>query len=254
MLRIATASVCLFLVCCKQSNRQTSSLSFKDSIIHEHLKDIDSLEFYDTTSYDFRVLRAYINDDTSFLEKLGRDIKISKQQRRFDKAIDSCVQLRKISELNADEVYRFSHSESFCFYGQRVTISKNGHSISLHYLEYSATPDGNVIEYRDKNGLKRIGPGCRIEKEFYKSLSIKEWEILEKHIAVTDYWLLKERQLHGCCDGSFWTVDGYTKRPIYYTGQQVHSVYRWTPSNAFADLGRLFMKLAREEGLCEDFF
>ncbi len=117
----------------------------------------------------------------------------------------------------------------------------------------SLGPDGKAIEYHNKNGYKKIGPGCKIEKEFSKVLNIKDWELFENTLTNADYWLLKERQIHGCCDGTFWTVDGFTKNPMYYTGQQVHSVYRWSPQNAFADLGRLFMKLAGEKSMCGSF-
>ena len=124
----------------------------------------------------------------------------------------------------------------------------------LEYLEVSGTSNGKVIEYRDKNRYKKIGPGCKIEKKFFKRLNVKNWELLEGSLVTADYWLLKEREYHGCCDGSFWTIDGYKKRPNYYTGQQVHSVYRWTPENSFADLGKVFMKLAGEKGMCGDFW
>ena len=185
---------------------------------------------------------------------MARNIKITKQQKKIYAPLDSCLRLKKISELDADEVYRFSHDESFCFYGQRVTISRTGNSILLHYLEISASPNGKVIEYRDKAGLKRIGPDCKVEKEFNKVLKVKDWETLMKFVTTADYWLLKGRQYHGCCDGSFWTIDAYTKRPRYYTGQQVHSVYRWSPQNSFAELGMAFMKLAGEKGMCDGIY
>ena len=203
MLRITAAMLSSFLICCRQAPAPKSSLSFKDSIIKAHFANIDSLEFYDTTDYNYRTLKAYLNDDTAFFEEMSRNIKIAKAQKNFEAPIDSCLRLKKLSELNAEEVYRFSHSESFCFYRQRVTISKTKYSISLHYLEYSATPDGNVIEYREKKGVRRIGPGCRIEKEFHKSISIKEWELFAKYVAMADFWRLKDREYHGCCDGSF---------------------------------------------------
>ena len=168
--------------------------------------------------------------------------------------IDSCVHLKKISELNADEVYRFSHGEAFCFYKQRVTVTRKGDSISLHYLEYSGTDDGNVIEYRDKTGLRRFGPGCRIEKEFHKSSTKKDWEDLENKIEETDYWGLKEREVRVIRDGSSWQIDAYTRKPEKINGSQVRSVYRNSPNNnSFASLGLFFMKLAGEKGMCNDF-
>lgn len=219
-------------------------------MIRELFKNIDSLEFYDTTNYDYQVLKAYINNDSAFFDAMAKGIKTSKKQRRFDDQIDSCFQLKKISELLADEVYRFSHGESFCFFSQRVTISKKGDSVLLHYLEYSASPDGKVIELRNKSGLNRIGPGCRIEKEYYKLLSKNDWEVLKNGLEKSDYWGLRSHNLRSGLDGSSWEVYAYKKQPNYLTGQQVHSVYRWSPENSFKELGLLFMKLAGEKGMC----
>jgi hypothetical protein len=126
--------------------------------------------------------------------------------------LDSCVHLKKISDLDADEVYRFSHGEAFCFYRQRVTVTRTNDSISLHYLEYSGTNDGNLIEYRDKTGLKRFGPGCRIEKEFYKSIAENDWKGLEEKIEEADYWRIEESN-NVVRDGSFWHIDSYLRKP-----------------------------------------
>lgn len=254
MVKIITALFSLFLLSCRQPSPSKPTLSFKDSVIREYFASVDSMDFYDTINYDYRALRAYINDDTDFFKRMLEDIKTEKAQRKMYSPIDSCIRLKKISDLDADEAYRFRHSQSFCFYNQYVTISRKGHSILLHYLEISVSPDGQIIEYRDNDGAKRIGPGCKVEKEFSKVLKDKDWETLMKSVGTGDYWLLKERQYHGCCDGSFWTIDGYTKRLVYHTGQQIHSVYRWTPNNSFAELGRMFMKLAGEKGICGDFF
>jgi hypothetical protein len=242
------------LASCKEAMVPKAQISFKDSLIGEFLTHIDSLDFYDTTNYNFKVLKAYYKNDTAFFRQMQKDIEYERKYSSENSYFDSCVTLKKLSDLNVDEVYRFRHSESFCSYSQFVTISRKGKSIFLHYLEISSSPDGQVIEYRDKDGAKRIGPGCKVEKEFSKCLKDKDWEILMNNVANADYWLLKERQYHGCCDGSFWTIDGYTKRLMYYTGQQIHSVYRWTPNNSFAELGRVFMKLAGEKTMCRDFF
>ena len=244
----------IFLISCKEkATISKTQTNFQDSIIREYLAQTDSLEFYDTTDYDFKVVKAYFKNDTVFFRQMQKDIEYERQYGSKNSYFDSCVTLKKLSDLNADEVYRFRHSESFCFYNQFVTISRKGESILLHYLEISSSPDGKVIQYENKDGNKKIGPGCKVEKEFSGFLKTKDWELLEGSLENADYWLLKERQLHGCCDGSFWTVDGYIKRPMYYTGQQVHSVYRWSPQNAFADLGKLFMKLAGEKSMCGGF-
>ncbi len=253
MLRITTAFVSLFLICCKPAVTPKSSLSLKDSIIREYFSNIDSNEFYDTTNYEYRILKAYIKNDTPFFTKMAEDIKTDKEVKRSYAPIDSCLQLEKISEMNADEVYRLSHDESFCYYSQRITIRRSGDSISLHYLEFSGTDDGNVVEIQEKNGVKKFGPQCRIENEFEKSLSKKDWEMLKDQISVSDYWGLKEYNDRRGFDGTSWRVEAYTKKPTYITNRNIHTVYRWSPVNSFRDLGLLFVKLAGIKGGCYDF-
>ena len=76
MFRITAAVFSFILICRNHLGTSKSSLSFKDSILREYFADIDSLEFYDTTNYDFRTLKAFLNDDTSFFEEMAKDIKV----------------------------------------------------------------------------------------------------------------------------------------------------------------------------------
>src|SRR6186997_3059922 len=168
MIKITAALFSLFLLSCRPSPPKPT-LSFKDSVVNEYLAQIDSLEFYDTNNYDFKVMKSYFKNDTSFFRQMQKDIEFERENGNENSYFDSCVLLRKLSDLNVDEAYRFQHTESFCFYGQFVTISRIGNSITLHYLEFSFSPDGKTITYQDKKGGKKIGPGCRIEKEFSKN-------------------------------------------------------------------------------------
>src|SRR5258705_11665985 len=106
-----------FLVCCKESSSPIANVSFKDSILKEHFAQIDSREFYDTTNYDFKVLKAYYKNDTSFFEQMQKNIEFERKNGNENSYFDSCALLKKLSDLNVDEAYRFQHTESFCFYG-----------------------------------------------------------------------------------------------------------------------------------------
>jgi hypothetical protein len=92
-----------------------------------------------------------------------------------------------------------------------------------------------------------------VEKEFSGFLKTKDWELLEGSLENADYWGLKPHNPRLGFDGSSWTIEGYNKRPRYGTEQQIHRVYRWSPINSFAELGKLFMKLAGEKGMCGSF-
>jgi hypothetical protein len=202
---------------------------------------------------NFKVLKAYFKNDRVFFRQMQKEIEYESRYGGKNSYFDSCVTLKKLSDLNVDEVYRFHHSESFCFYSQFVTISRIGNSISLHYLEISFSPTEKTIIYQDKKGRKNIGPGCRIEKEFSRKLAKKDWQMLEEYLEDADYWGLKPRNPRLGLDGSSWTIEGYNRQPRYGTEQQIHRVYRWSPINSFAELGRLFMKLSGEKSMCGSF-
>ena len=240
----------LLLASCKEATVSNTHPNFKDSIVKEYLARIDSLDFNDTINYNFKILKAYFKNDTSFFTQLQKDIDFKRKYANEDTYFDSCFQLKKLSELNVDEAYRFHHSQSFCFYYQTVTITRSRGSVSLHYIETSGSPDGVILTLQTKNGEKSIGPRCRLEKEFIKTLTVNDWEILEGYVEDADYWGLKSHNQRSGFDGSSWTIEAYCKQPKYLTEQQIHRVYRWSPENSFKQLGRMFMKLAQEKGMC----
>lgn len=256
MQRICFLIIPLFYISCKQPSIAKEKMSFKDSVVIDYLNQIDSSEFYDTTTYDYKVLKAYMTNNIGFFKEMVRIKKISEAEENKYPPLDTCVHLKKISELNADEVYRFSHSQSFCYYNQIITINRIRDSVWLHYIEYShPNDDGRIIEYRDKNGIRQAGPGCKIEKQFYRQLTKKDWTVLEEKIEEAGYWGLKPQLFDSFTDGSHWQIAAYTKIPRYPENQQIHSVWRHCTCNtAFDQLGRYFLKLSGEKTMCGDFF
>jgi hypothetical protein len=246
----------LLVIGCKQTGTIRKNESLKDSLVRRYLSVIDSIGFYDTTIYDFKLLKAYIHDDTQFFFQMKRDL-----DRRSDyvypAGLDSCVLPTKLSDLPVDMAYRFIHSQSFCDFGQVVTITRSGDSIQLHYADYILGGyDGRSREIILENGTHySINSDCKLVKQFDKSLRLGDWEELETAVNRTDYWGLSSLNPRGIMDGSYWQVDAYTKQPLYFSGKQIHSVSRQSPSlEAFRRLGFLFMKLAGEKGMCDDLF
>src|SRR5688500_154240 len=229
----------LLTIGCDQSEPSINKTETRDSVLQEYMSMVDSNEYYDTTAYDFKVLRSYINNDTVFLRKMSDDLKLWKLEESFYD-LDSCVYLKKLTELNVDEVYRFRHSQSFCFFGQIITITRSSDEIQLHYVEYS---NGEGQIFWNSSG-DTIPPYCEIIKDFSKKLSTNYWEEIETLLKKADYWGLKSHNYQSGFDGSSWKVEGYSREPRFMTGQQIHRVYRWSPQNSFKELGMLFMKLS----------
>jgi hypothetical protein len=247
--------VLLLFVCCGQHSPQQAVESFKDSVVKEYLARADSLDFYDTTNYHFRILKAYMKNDAAFFIKMKKDAQQSREEAEKYPRLDSCVHLAKLSDLPVDEAYRFSHGQSFCDYGQRITITRSGIIIKLHYIEYS-NGDGHTTTYLNKKrDTITIQPYCVLIKEFEKDLSMMAWDELEERIENADYWGLKPYHYRLSTDGSSWQIEAYTKRPKEPEGQQIHFVSRHCSCNpSFKALGEYFLKLSGEQTMCGEFF
>jgi len=245
----------LFILGCKQSSSIRKKESVKDSVIKQFFSIIDSLDFYDTTTNELKMLKAYVNDDTGFFKKMKADLDRYVDYYTFN-MIDSCILPKKLSDLQVDEAYRFIHSQCFCDFGQTVTIIRSGDSIKLNYLEYIiGDPDGKTREFTFKNGKRYVvDSSCLIVNQFDKSLQLKDWDKLKDALYKTDYWGLKPTSPRIVFDPSHWQVDAYIKQPVFPINQKVYSVKReFPPFKEFGDLCILFMKLSGEKGMCVTF-
>jgi hypothetical protein len=176
-------------ICCKQPQLNQNQLNFKDSVVKEYLASIDSMEFYDTFNRDFKILKAYAANDTSFFSTLKKEMQQSRQDAIFYGREDSCIKQERISDLQVDKAYRFKHWEAFCFFSQNITITLLSGKVSLHYIEYSSSPDGQSFTIVKPNGdTLKINPYCTVVKEFNKTLPLKDWEELERKVRDADYW------------------------------------------------------------------
>jgi len=245
----------LFFVCCNQPHSDLDQSSFKDSIVNMHLAMIRSLDYYDTLDEDYRMLQAYMDDDTGYFINVKRNMEQYEEELKKYPPLDTCVRLLKLSELNVDEAYRFSHGQSFCDFGQRITISRLADTIRLHYVEYGATDKDQKMKYYDQEGNIKVGPGCAVVKNFERSLSMEDWKDLDRLAYDADYWGLKENEYDLCLDGSHWSIDAYTRKGRYPGNRHIHSVSRHCyGSKGFRELGRYFLRLSGEKTMCERFF
>ena len=210
------------------------------------------MEFYDTLNTDFKVLKAYIKNDTSFFSRLKKDIVQSQQDAIFYGRDDSCVKQETLSDLKVDKAYRFKHWEAFCFFNQNITVALSGNKVNLHYIEYSSSPEGKSFTIIKSNGdTLKVGPTCTIVKEFDKTLSMMDWEVLERKVRDADYWGMKEKE-GGGLDGSIWQIDAFIEEKFpARTVKSSHSVWRFNvPSKCFKDIARYMLQLSGEKTMC----
>jgi hypothetical protein len=246
----------MIFVCCKQQSSVKQQFTLKDSLVKRYLASIDSLDYYDTTNQDYKMLRAYVNNDTIFFANMKREMDM-RSQYIYPPGLDSRVFPKKLSDMQADEAYRFTHQQSFCRFGQAITITRSGVSIALHYAEFVLPSlDGNQLEFISDDGKHYvIKSNCVLIKEFTHTLQQKDWKKLEEAISYADYWGLKEIEYDLCLDGSNWQIDAYTNEGSYPFNQRAHSVRRHCKrSRDFVELGRYFLKLSGNKTMCGKFF
>jgi hypothetical protein len=256
MHRIA-AIIFLIIISCNDSKTVPQRSSLKDSMVRDYLKKMEtSSVFHDTLNSDYKILKAYINDDSAFFLRMKKSAEAWKEEQALEtkkeKMLpDTCVHLKKLSALPVDKAYRFTHSESFCYYSQIITISKLKDSFWLDYVEFTSLQEGRAIEYED--GIK-ISAGCTLAKEFRKQLARKDWDSLERKVYEAEYYGMKPYYNNLTTDGSWWRLDAYRKENNYYY-PSFYSVYRHSPANSkFCEIGLYMMKLSGAKKMCGDFF
>ncbi|MBN9295756.1 MAG: hypothetical protein J0I41_02045 [Filimonas sp.] len=239
MYRIS-ALVAIFLTLlfgCKQTSKPYSTFSLRDSILATYFKVTDSLSNSDTTDFNYKIVKAYMTNDTVFLKKLRTDIELERSPGTRWAALDSCIHIPKLQDLDADEAYRFVYEAAFCPYKINVTVSRKKDNSTLHFILYQFAWDS---------------ASCKIIKEYDKKLVPAHWNEITDAIQYADFWGLKrDNNIHGN-DGDDITVIGYQKadslrgRPAKYNYVRRWSITQTSLHNPF----HLILKLSDNKQGC----
>jgi hypothetical protein len=215
---------------CNQGNNSELKYSIRDTVLKEHLLEIDSLPYYDTTEINYKILRAYQNNDTAFFKNLSSQIKREKEYKNYWSSMDTCIHQQKLQELGVDEAYRFIFLPAFCRTPINMTVTKKGDITNLHFLLFQNKYDT---------------ASCKIISEYDKKLTQKEWEEFSDKLLAADIWGLKrENGIHGL-DGSTITFIGYQKgNSSFNRPDKISYVNRWE----FSTLHEAFTYLLKISG------
>jgi hypothetical protein len=203
----------LVVTSCTQKDNSDLKYSIRDTVLKQHLLELDSLPYYDTTEINYKVLKAYQNNDTTFFKNLSNQIKKQKEYKQYWSLMDTCIHQPALQDLGADEAYRFVFLPAFCSTPINITVTKKGDSANLHFLLYQNQHDT---------------VSCKVVSEFDKKLTSKEWEEFNDKLSLADIWGLKrENGIHGL-DGSTITFIGFEKgNPSFNRPDKICYVNRW---------------------------
>lgn len=196
------------LLSCNRSD--SSKSSYRDTVLSSYFTMVDSSGKFDTSDINFKALKAYYHDDTSYLKVLDSYIKQQKTERNNWDLWQTDIPLPKLSQLNVDAAFRFV----FSIYGaptyEAMTVTQRDTIYKLHYLCYYHDWDSSRFDKR---------------KEFEKPISQKEWQEIVSKLLFADYWGLKNQKDYRGADGNDLTVLGYQK---FDNTERSHYVHRWT--------------------------
>lgn len=252
MRRISAILLFLVVTACGHKNNSAPN-PLTDSMVTQYLHIVDSLNRYeDTISYSHRMLQAYLNKDTSYFRKMKEELD-SYRNYIYPKSLDSSLSLEKLSDLDVDEAYRLTISQSFCYFGHTITISKKGDSINLQYLEYLLSDfNGHTTTFSQGGKEYNVDSNYASQKKIEKELKWEEWQDLTSALNEADFWGLKYRSTNPrvVLDGYSLRIDSYSRNSEY--GSQIHSVARHSPQlQELQDLLALFFKLSGQRTMCE---
>ncbi|QEC65831.1 hypothetical protein FRZ67_00380 [Panacibacter ginsenosidivorans] len=203
-------------------NSGSETYLLRDSVTHKYLSIIDTSGQYDTSEINYKILRAYISNDTTFFHQLQQDIdKNSSRERANWDLWDSDIPLPKLQNLNVDEAYRFIFSIVASPSYDVVTITKQQDMIMLYYTHFN------------RDDINYTPP--KVAKSDSTILQINQWDELTSKLYNADFWGLKKENNRRGTDGSDLTVIGYRKGinglPEKYN--YVHRFWSSTLDNAF---------------------
>jgi hypothetical protein len=198
---------------CNTRPNKNEKYSLKDSVLAKHFESIETSDDFDSTDLNYKMLRAYANNDTSFFRKRESDIADDERYNKQWQFMDSCIHEPKLHSLPVDEAYRFIYSAAFCPYKMHITVSRKADSSNLHFILYQTAWD--TVE-------------CKIINEYDKKITSKNWQDFMQSLSFADFWgLKKDNGVHGL-DGTSLTVTGYKKGDsMYNVPAQFTYVYRW---------------------------
>src|SRR6185369_3859607 len=154
---------CLFLLvsCNTNSAKINPPDSSRDVILKEYVSQADSISYFDTIDANYRFLKAYLHDDTSYLAKNTKDLKdfilaIPKELR-----VDSCAKTPSLINSSSEEAYRFIYQEVYSSYIANITVSHSNAGTQMHVLVYKP---------------KASNEPCQVIKEYDKQITSAQWD------------------------------------------------------------------------------
>lgn len=201
--------LCLFLSC---THHQEGQAGYRDTVVQHYLAMVNSAGRYDTTEDHYKMLTAYVRNDTFALRRLDSVITGKEHRRQNWEVWRADLPLPDLQQLHSEEAYRFVFSLLGAPAYEAITVFEKDSAFRLHYLYY--------VHQRESATFQKI-------KEFERRITQEQWQTVTQKLRDADFYGLKSDVDYRGQDGSDLTVFGYYKSGYV---ERSHSVHRWGPS------------------------
>ena len=198
---------------------------------------VDTLPYYDTSSIEFKLLKAYSANDTVTLKKNLERFENMNTKADWQTNLDSCIKRQAFKDISSEEKYRFNYSSAFCPYTTSTTIIKYKDSTVLNTIVYQYAWDTVPCKIIDQSTI------------IIDSLS---WDKFQESLEVADFWGLKtDNGKHGV-DGSTLEVYGFKKGTnSEWNPDKSSFIERWSPAyNSILSSFILLLKYSKTKKGC----
>lgn len=222
---------------CKTDSSNQTNIASKDSVLKKYISMVDTLPYYDTSTIEFKLLKAYSLNDTNTLTKLVGHLENINTKLGWQINLDSCVKQQDFKDINAEEKYRFNYSSAFCPYTTSTTIIKYKGSTVLNTIVYQYAWDTLP---------------CKIIDQSTISIDSLSWVKFQESLEVADFWGLKpDNGKHGV-DGSTLEVYGFKKGTNpEWSPDKSSFIERWSPAyNSILNSFILLLKFSKTKKGC----
>lgn len=209
----------------------------KDSILKRYLTIIDTLPYYDTTTNEYKILRAYNFNDTGKLKTILEYTKGSSRKPEWEINMDSCVKQTAFKDLKSEEAYRFNYSAAFCPFHTSATIAKYKDSIILETIVYQHAWDTTP---------------CKVIGRTSIDVDSLSWAKFQESLTTADLWGLKRYNERRGADGDNLDIYGFRKGTnAQWNPDKSTFVSRWDPaSTPILDCFVLLLKYSKTKKGC----
>ncbi len=189
-----------------------------DSVLKNFISMVDTMPQHNKSNIEFKLLKAYSENDTNKLKKLLENFKNEHTKLEWEINLDTCLKQQVFNEIMALEKYRFNYTAAFCSYTTTATIIKYKDSIIINSIVYQFTCNNAP---------------CKIIEQNKVIIDSTKWEKFQESLLVADFWGLRPDNGRFGFDGSTLEVYGFKEGSKSALNSDKSSfITRWAPDNS----------------------